>query len=185
MNKETARAVLPNGRVLVSVWGDICEEKVDAIVNAANSRLLHGGGVAGRIVQRGGDVIQQESRALAPVPTGSAAVTSAGRLGCSWVIHAVGPVWGGGSNNEEQLLASAVRTSLQKAVEKGCRLVSFPSISAGVFGMPGDIVARVLVDTAAAFLASADPCPIQQVRFCNIATGMAERIDRALEALKP
>jgi O-acetyl-ADP-ribose deacetylase (regulator of RNase III) len=120
--------------VLQAVLGDMTAERVDAIVNAANSNLAHGGGLAGAIVARGGVVIQEESDRLAPVATGNAAVTSAGALPCRWVIHAVGPIWGDG--DEEASLRSAVRASLDRAAELGAISIALPAISTGIFGYP-------------------------------------------------
>jgi O-acetyl-ADP-ribose deacetylase (regulator of RNase III) len=119
---------------LYVVRGDLTEQRVDAIVNAANSRLAHGGGVAGAIVRRGGEEIQQESWAIAPVLVGDAVVTGAGRLPCRFVIHAVGPVWGDGE--EEAKLRAAVRRALQRAEDLGLRSLAFPAISTGIFGYP-------------------------------------------------
>jgi len=183
MNRETKRIALDNGVALVSVLGDITEEHVDAIVNAANSRLLHGGGVAGHIARRGGPTIQEESHKAAPVRTGSAAITSAGKLPCKWVIHAVGPVWTGGANDEETLLKSAVVASLALASSKGCKSLSIPSISAGVFGMPADLVAEVLVASTLAFVSANPGSPLKEIRFCNVAPSMSERFDTRLQDL--
>ena len=183
MNRETTRISLANGFTLVSILGDICEESVDAIVNAANSRLLHSGGVAGHIVRTGGDVIQQESHKIAPVPTGKAAATGAGRLPCKFVIHAVGPIWTGGTNDEEKLLRSALASSLTVAVAKSCRTVSIPSISAGVFGMPADLVADILVAAAVEFASGKAVGTLKEIRFCNVLPQMAARFDQRLSSL--
>ena len=129
------------------VVGDLTEEHTDAIVNAANSSLAHGGGVAGAIVRRGGATIQEESDARAPVPVGGAVATGAGRLPCRFVIHAVGPVWGEG--DEERKLRSAVASAL--AVAAGLDLVSvaMPGISTGIFGYPKAEGCRVIVEEVA------------------------------------
>jgi O-acetyl-ADP-ribose deacetylase (regulator of RNase III) len=121
-------------RLLLAVLGDLTAERVDAIVNAANSNLVHGGGLAGAIVARGGAVIQDESHGLAPIATGKAVATSAGALPCRWVIHAVGPVWGSG--DEETSLRSAVRASLDCAAELGATSIALSAISTGIFGYP-------------------------------------------------
>jgi O-acetyl-ADP-ribose deacetylase (regulator of RNase III) len=131
------------GRTVKSVLGDLTAERVDAIVNAANSRLAHGGGLAGAIVRRGGRVIQEESNRLAPVPVGGAATTSAGDLPCRWVIHAVGPRWGEG--DEEAKLRSAVRASLDEADRLGARSIALPAISTGIFGYPKGDGTRTIV----------------------------------------
>ena len=183
MNEEITRFEFAPGIFLVSVFGDITTEEVDAIVNAANSRLRHGGGVAGAIVRRGGTAVQQESLKVAPVPTGSAAVTGAGKLPCKWVIHAVGPVWGGGASGEEELLASAVSSALAIAGEKGLKSISFATISAGIFGMPAQLAADTLVHTVAAYLSETPGSSLTEVRFCNIDRSMVERISSALENL--
>lgn len=138
---------------LVVVRGDITEEQVDAIVNAANSQLLHGGGVAGAIVRKGGHIIQEESKRLAPVPVGAAVVTSAGALPCRWVIHAVGPVWGEGE--EEAKLRSAVRQALLQAEKLQATKVALPAISTGIFGYPKAAGCRVIASECGRFLQEA------------------------------
>jgi O-acetyl-ADP-ribose deacetylase (regulator of RNase III) len=130
--------------VIEVVRGDLTVQDVDAIVNAANSRLQHGGGVAGAIVRRGGPTIQHESDDLAPVPVGGAVVTSGGRLPCRFVIHAVGPMWGEG--NEEAKLRSAVAAALARAEERSLATVAMPAISTGIFGYPKADGCRVIVE---------------------------------------
>ena len=149
--------------VLRLVSADLTERDVDAIVNAANSRLQHGGGVAGAIVRKGGAVIQEESDAIGFVPVGSAAMTSAGRLKARHVIHAVGPRMGEG--DEDRKLASAMHSVLALATEKGLRTISLPAISAGIFGFPKDRCARILVGEAARFLGARET-PLRMVEFC-------------------
>ncbi len=160
----------PDGRVVRVVQGDITEEDVDAIVNAANERLAHGGGVAGAIARKGGNEIQEESRRWVaehrPVPTGAAAITSAGKLKARYVIHAVGPVWGVG--NEEALLADAVASALTLADEKGLRSVSIPAISTGIFGFPKPLGAHVILGTVMDYLDAHSDFSIREVRLCNI-----------------
>ncbi|MCX7894718.1 MAG: macro domain-containing protein, partial [Thermoanaerobaculum sp.] len=128
---------------LVVVQGDITEEAVDAVVNAANSQLLHGGGIAGAIVRKGGLSIQEACEPLAPVPAGEAVVTHGGNLPCRWVIHAVGPQWGEGE--EERKLRSAVRRSLEEADKLGALSLAMPAISTGIFGYPKGPGCRVIV----------------------------------------
>ncbi len=128
---------------LVLVRGDITAQEVDAVVNAANSRLAGGGGVDGAIHRRGGPSIMEQCRRIGGCPTGSAVVTGAGDLPARWVIHAVGPVWSGGRRNEDALLASAWRASLDRAREIGARTVAFPSLSTGAYRFPVDRAARV------------------------------------------
>jgi O-acetyl-ADP-ribose deacetylase (regulator of RNase III) len=160
----------PVGQIIRVVQGDLTAEVVDAIVNAANERLAHGGGVAGAISRSGGPIVQQESdawvREHGPVPTGSAAITGAGALPCRYVIHAVGPVWGSG--DEEAKLASAVRSSLDLAGEKGLHSVSMPGISSGIFGFPKPLCAQVMLRAIGDWLAEHPESSVREVNACNI-----------------
>ncbi|MFF7701519.1 O-acetyl-ADP-ribose deacetylase [Streptomyces lydicus] len=137
---------------LTLVQGDITEQAVDAVVNAANSSLLGGGGVDGAIHRRGGPEILAECRALRAsrygrgLPTGQAVATTAGRLPARWVIHTVGPVFARNEDRSE-LLASCYRESLRVADELGARTVAFPAISTGIYGWPMDDGARLAVET--------------------------------------
>ena len=147
------------------VSADLTERDADAIVNAANSRLQHGGGVAGAIVRKGGRSIQDESDAIGFVPVGSAALTGAGTLKARYVIHAVGPRMGEG--DEDRKLASAMQSVLRLASDRKLRTISVPAISAGIFGFPRDRCARILVAEAAAFLRSGPAAP-EVVEFCIV-----------------
>lgn len=153
------------GQILRVVHGDITGEDVAAIVNAANDRLQHGGGVAGAIVRAGGRVIQEESDRIGHVPTGRAASTTAGSLKARRVIHAVGPRMGEG--DEDEKLASAIRSALAVAEDEGLESVSMPAVSSGIFGFPKDRCARILTDVALAHFAAHPDGAVRDVRFCN------------------
>lgn len=158
------------------VHGDLTEENVDAIVNAANSHLMHGGGVAGAIVRKGGYEIQKESdeyvRKNGPVKTGNAAVTSGGKLKAKYVIHAVGPVWRGGNNHEDDLLYSAVYNSLLKAKEIGAESLSMPAISTGIFGFPKERAVGIFARAIKDFIDQNSG--VKLIRICNIDKKTAE-----------
>ncbi len=146
------------------VSDDLTERDVDAIVNAANSFLQHGGGVAGAIVRKGGRSIQNESNAIGFVPVGGAAMTGAGTLKARHVIHAVGPRMGEG--DEDRKLAKAIGTVLALASEKGLASISVPAISAGIFGFPKERCARTLVGGTAEFLRTNPGTSLRLVEFC-------------------
>jgi O-acetyl-ADP-ribose deacetylase (regulator of RNase III) len=141
----------PADRIEV-VSGDITTLAVDAIVNAANPSLAGGGGVAGAIHEAAGPGLLEECHKLGGCATGSAKVTGGHDLPARWVIHAVGPVWRGGDRDEEALLASCYRTSLELAVAHGARSVAFPAISCGVYGFPVERAAEIAIGEVAAFL---------------------------------
>jgi len=136
--------------------GDITLQNTDAIVNAANSSLMGGGGVDGAIHRAGGPAILEECKTIVAqrgrLPAGQAVITTGGRIKTRHVIHTVGPIWRGGKQGEPETLASAYRESLKLAVEKGLKSVSFPSISTGAYGYPLDRAARVALQTVIGFL---------------------------------
>jgi len=136
--------------------GDITKIGVDAIVNAANSSLLGGGGVDGAIHRAGGRAILDECRKIVErqggCPTGEAVITTAGNMPARFVIHTVGPVWHGGMNNEDQLLANAYSNSLRLAVDNGVKTIAFPNISTGVYGFPKERAANIAIEAVRKFL---------------------------------
>jgi O-acetyl-ADP-ribose deacetylase (regulator of RNase III) len=127
------------------VRGDITQQDVDAIVNAANSALAPGGGVDGAIRRAGGPKITEETSALGGCATGDAVATTGGDLPARVVVHAVGPIWQGGSADEAELLASAHRRAVEVAAERGCRSIAFPAISTGIYGYPPELAAPVAI----------------------------------------
>lgn len=147
------------GRAVLSlVVGDITQQDVDAIVNAANSSLMGGGGVDGAIHRVGGPTILQECKKIREMsgrlPTGQAVITSGGNLKARFVIHTVGPIWSGGGANEAALLASAYKSSLQLAVANEISSLSFPSISTGAYGFPLNLASVIALSTVRDFLRS-------------------------------
>ncbi|MBN2581028.1 MAG: O-acetyl-ADP-ribose deacetylase [Pirellulales bacterium] len=174
----------PIGSAVIELHqGDITAEQVEAIVNAANSRLAGGGGVDGAIHRRGGPAIMAETNAKYPdgCPTGSAVISTAGNLPAKYVIHAVGPVWSGGNRNERELLAGAIRRSLELAVEHGCRSVALPALSCGAYRYPLDQAARVALSTAIGFLREKGQSEL--VRFVLFDAGAYGAFAAALEEL--
>ncbi len=145
-----------NQAILAIIQGDITRQTADAIVNAANSSLMGGGGVDGAIHRTGGPAILEECRQIVSrqgrLPTGKAVITTGGNLKARFVIHTVGPVWHGGNRGEPELLASAYWESLQVAVENNLSSISFPSISTGAYGYPVVEAAKVAVNAVVSFL---------------------------------
>jgi O-acetyl-ADP-ribose deacetylase (regulator of RNase III) len=139
---------------IVVVEGDITVQKVDAIVNAANTSLLGGGGVDGAIHRAAGPELLAECRTLHGCPTGGAKLTRGYRLPARWVIHTVGPVWHGGHDLEDELLANCYRRSLATAVQNGARSLAFPAVSTGIYGFPLERATRIAVREVRAFLES-------------------------------
>ncbi len=149
MRTQLASHTFSHGQTLEILQGDITQEKVDAIVNAANAHLRHDGGVAAAIVQTGGQTIQIESDAwikqYGAVRHDKPAYTRAGRLPCKYVIHAVGPIWGDG--NEDAKLSAAIVGSLKVAEELNLQSITFPAISTGIFGFPKERAAKIFMQT--------------------------------------
>jgi O-acetyl-ADP-ribose deacetylase (regulator of RNase III) len=159
------------------VQGDITKQEVDAIVNAANERLLGGGGVDGAIHRAAGPELKEECRKIGGCPTGEARITKGYRLPARYVIHAVGPVWQGGDRGEPEKLAACYRNALRLAVENGAKTVAFPGISTGVYGYPLEDATRIAMATVRDCLAAMPA--IEEVRFATFgeeATRTAERV---------
>ena len=157
-----------DGRALEFVLGDITQQHVDAIVNAANSRLAGGGGVDGAIHRAGGPTIMEETRRRYPdgCPTGLAVITAAGNLHARYIIHAVGPFWSGGNRSEDALLASAYRSSLELAAANDCHSIAMPALSTGAYRYPIRAAAQIAVKTTTDFLRElAEDTPLKLVRF--------------------
>jgi O-acetyl-ADP-ribose deacetylase (regulator of RNase III) len=174
-----------HGQTLELHQGDITLETTDAIVNAANSRLMGGGGVDGAIHRRGGPAIMAQTDADYPngCPTGAAVISTGGNLTARYVIHAVGPVWSGGQREEAALLAGAYRRSLELAVAHGCRSIAFPALSTGAYRYPMDQAAKVALSTTIDFLRQHGKPEL--VRFVLFDAGAYGAFAAALEELMP
>lgn len=151
--------------MLTIVSGDITKVKTDAIVNAANTSLLGGGGVDGAIHRAAGPELLQECRTLHGCKTGQAKITKGYRLPAKYIIHTPGPVWNGGRKNEEQLLKSCYENCLKLADEYGCKSVAFPSISTGIYSFPLDKASVIAVETIREFLKTHPDMEVQMVCF--------------------
>ncbi|HPC56636.1 MAG TPA: macro domain-containing protein [Caldisericia bacterium] len=171
-----------NGKKIEVVIGDITNEKTDAIVNAANRNLSHGGGVAGAIVRKGGDIIQIESNKIiekrGPLKTGEAVITRAGNLPCKYVIHTVGPVWGEG--DEENKLKKAIESSLQVATENLLKSISIPAVSCGIFGFPKKRGTEIIYKTVKDFLKNRETT-IELVRLIGVGDEIPNLFREAME----
>jgi len=165
------------------VQGDITDQEVDAIVNAANSRLAGGGGVDGAIHQAAGETLMEQTRQRYPegCPIGSAVVTDAGSLDAKHVFHAVGPVWRGGNQKESVLLKSAYEKCLDLAVEQQCDSIAFPAISTGVYGYPLDLAAETSLSVVRVFLLEHEHPKL--VRFVLFDGGAYGAFARVLESM--
>jgi O-acetyl-ADP-ribose deacetylase (regulator of RNase III) len=153
---------LNNDKIVKLVKGDITERKVDVVVNAANSYLKHGAGVAGAIVRKGGSIIQQESDKIGYLPV---VITTSGKLPCNAIIHTVGPRMGQG--NEDNRLRKAIQRCQRLATDKGFKSVSMPAISSGIFGFPKDRCAKILLDETVSFLENNNNnTSIKMIEFC-------------------
>lgn len=178
---------LINKTRLSLLQGDITRQSTDAIVNAANSSLMGGGGVDGAIHRAGGPTILEECKQIVSrqgrLPTGEAVITTSGNLKARHVIHTVGPVWHGGQSGEPELLASAYRQSLRIAVANGLKSVSFPSLSTGAYGYPVRLAAAVALETVIDFLHQQES--LEEVVFVLFDDATYQKYGQALAALLP
>lgn len=156
-----------NKTKLKVIKGDITKVTVDAIVNAANTSLLGGGGVDGAIHRAGGSAVLEDCRKIIAkqggCKVGQAVITTGGNLPSKFVIHTVGPVWNGGLKNEEEKLANCYRNSLQVALDHNCRTIAFPNISTGIYKFPKEKAAKIAIDTVLEFISSTDK--IEKITF--------------------
>ncbi len=174
-----------NKAKLTLILGDITEQETDAIVNAANSSLMGGGGVDGAIHRAGGTQILEECIKIREkqggCETGEAVITTGGKLAAKYVIHTVGPVWRGGNNEEAELLANCYRNSLNLAVENGVKTISFPSISTGVYGYPIEKASPIALKTVMEFLQNSDS--LDEVVFVLFDLWTYQAYENALKAI--
>jgi len=169
---------------LRTIKADITTLSIDAVVNAANSSLMGGGGVDGAIHRAGGPAILDECRKIVErigrLPTGEAVITTAGQMPAKHVIHTVGPVWRGGKQNESALLRNAYTNSLKVAKENGLKTIAFPSISTGVYGYPVHLAAMEAVDAVVQFVKQ-NPDLFDEIIFCGFDAATEEEYADALE----
>jgi O-acetyl-ADP-ribose deacetylase len=174
------------GKIIRLVRGDITERNVDVIVNAANSYLRHGGGLAAAIVKKGGKIIQEESDKIAVVPVGNAVITGSGSLPCKAVIHAIGPKIG--EEKEDQKLRSAMKNALKLAQTNGFKSISIPAISSGIFGFPKDKCAKILVSESMRFIknssSKSEASSLQTIEFCILDEETLEQFRMEFDSIK-
>jgi O-acetyl-ADP-ribose deacetylase len=178
---EILKTITRGHTVIRIVRDDLTDSNADAIVNAANSYLQHGGGVAGAISRKGGHIIQEESNLIGYVPAGQCAITSGGSLRARYVIHAVGPRWGEG--DEETKLRNAVVNTLSLASERGFKTLSLPAISAGIFGFPKKRCAEIMVGETAEFVLNHETS-LQEITFCLMDRDIIRFFEEELEKLE-
>jgi O-acetyl-ADP-ribose deacetylase (regulator of RNase III) len=184
--KEIISQISIKGKMIRLVRGDITKRNVDVIVNAANSYLRHGGGLAAAIVRKGEKIIQEESDKIGVVPVGNAVITDSGTLPCKAVIHAVGPKFGEGK--EDQKLRSAMKNTLILAQANGFKSISIPAISSGIFGFPKDRCAKILVNESIRFITNSSSKPrassLQTVEFCILDEKTLEQFRIEFDSMK-
>mgnify|MGYP002620327761 CR=1 FL=1 len=188
---ETPKVLLEKtykGVTFENARGDICEEEVDALLNAANYQLSHKTGIANSFVNKGGPLIQEESDKIVEeheegLELGTAHVTSAGNLKAKHIIHVVCPVWMGGANDEEIKLGECVINALKKADELKLTKLAVPSLSSGAFGFPRDICARILVSKCMEYFDKNENSSVKLIKFVNTDTPTVNALGRALTSL--
>lgn len=179
-----AREEYPGGHAFELVTGDLLQERTDAIVNAANGHLAHGGGVAAAVARAAGPALEEEGDRIVaergPIPVGEAVVTTAGRLPFKGVIHAVGPHQGLG--REEERLVQALRAAFLRAHERGWASLSFPAVSSGIFAVPLDVCARAYVCAVRGFFADRPETSLRTVRLCLFDGPLVELVRAELQS---
>jgi len=186
-NLHIRSCILPGDRCLEIIQGDLLEERVDALVNAANRQLQHGGGVAGAIARRGGPVIQEEScawvRQHGPLSPGQTAVTSGGSLPVKYIIHTVGPQWGEG--DEDHKLAAALGGALRQASELGLLSLALPAVSTGIFGFPPARAAGITLASLKGYFDQDPPSSLQEIRLVLVDRTVLAAFLAVLESQDP